>query len=405
MHQAELNIKFCQTLGAYAAGIDTREAISDQLSNGCFSADQGLEFARRQGLGPTAYQIFKKPAFKNCVPEETRRELLNDRATDMLNKDALGRSLADLLEKFNSIRLTIIPLKGILYAERLYDQPWLRSFSDVDLLVRETDWPQVLTVFADLGYEPLGLYSANGPQLTKDDIPQHLSFRSPLGAKFDIALDLFKLGFRSPLAEHIWSSSKPDTLWGREVNTLSDEFEILNICVHLHRHGFNRLIWFVDLALAVKKLTPDWDDLAGLARAGGLNSSVYSALRYLNRFLGPVIDTSTVNKFYPGRVGGFCLQKHWPEPEVRAGKGLSDGPIVFRGRLFGANLIANLALTGQTLKKTAYFARKVWPSHNFLKRKFGAGPDDGAYLRLYIKRFAGYFKQRLDKIAGNASGN
>jgi len=404
MQPLELERQFCLALGAYAAGLKDKDALWSLLSNGRLNADRAIGLARRHGLGPAAFRLVANPEFKNHISPGAYQQLVQDQALSMEKRDVFERSLDALLRKLNCRQLPVIPLKGILYAHKLYDNPWLRSFSDIDLLVREEDWPDLPAIFKDLDYKPRDNYEARPAQLTKNDIPQHMAWRSPSGCVFDIALDLFKLGLRSPLSELIWTSASGYSLDGQEVLVLSNEFEILNICVHLHRHGFNRLIWFVDLALAAQKLAPDWNEVARLARAGGLQASVYFSLNYLNRFFGPVVDASIIDKFYPGRISGFFFTKHWPEADVSEHKGLRDGPIVFRGKLLGANQVANLALSGRAPAKAAYFARKLWPSHEFLKSKFDRESHERTYLSLYFKRCAEYIKSLPKRTPTTSSG-
>lgn len=45
-----------------------------------------------------------------------------------------------------------IPLKGSDFAKRLYDPPALRSYGDIDLLVRGSDWDVVRALMSRLGY-------------------------------------------------------------------------------------------------------------------------------------------------------------------------------------------------------------------------------------------------------------
>ena len=64
----------------------------------------------------------------------------------------LGAEARRLLREFVAAGAEVILLKGMDFATRLYSQPSLRSFVDIDLLVREKDWDAVAGTMTRLGY-------------------------------------------------------------------------------------------------------------------------------------------------------------------------------------------------------------------------------------------------------------
>ncbi len=57
-----------------------------------------------------------------------------------------------IMAEIHSQGAAAIPLKGSDFAKRLYHPPALRSFGDIDLLVRTSDWDCVRSVMTRLGY-------------------------------------------------------------------------------------------------------------------------------------------------------------------------------------------------------------------------------------------------------------
>ncbi len=57
-----------------------------------------------------------------------------------------------IMAEIHSQGLVAIPLKGSDFAKRLYAPPALRSFGDIDLLVRARDWDRVRALMERLGY-------------------------------------------------------------------------------------------------------------------------------------------------------------------------------------------------------------------------------------------------------------
>jgi len=66
----------------------------------------------------------------------------------------LGAETKRLLGKFSNAGASGIALKGIDFATRLYAQPSLRLFVDIDLLISAKDWETILAVMTQQGYAP-----------------------------------------------------------------------------------------------------------------------------------------------------------------------------------------------------------------------------------------------------------
>jgi len=82
--------------------------------------------------------------------EPMRRRLAERSAMSLF----LGAETQRLMRELNGQGVKTIALKGMDFASRLYAQPALRPFVDVDLLVRETDWENVSSTMTRLGHLP-----------------------------------------------------------------------------------------------------------------------------------------------------------------------------------------------------------------------------------------------------------
>jgi hypothetical protein len=82
--------------------------------------------------------------------EPVRRRLAERSAMSLF----LGAETQRLMRELSGQGVKIIVLKGMDFASRLYVQPALRPFVDVDLLVLEADWGNVSSTMARLGYLP-----------------------------------------------------------------------------------------------------------------------------------------------------------------------------------------------------------------------------------------------------------
>jgi hypothetical protein len=82
--------------------------------------------------------------------EPVRRRVAERSAMAMF----LGAEARKLLTELSGQGVKVIVLKGMDFAARLYPQPALRPFVDIDLLVQEADWKTVSDTMARLKFAP-----------------------------------------------------------------------------------------------------------------------------------------------------------------------------------------------------------------------------------------------------------
>lgn len=109
--------------------------------------------AKDQAVAPLLYHsLSKMENGRDYIPDDILRRLRNlyyrSLANNILLYHRLGRVLGFLREE----NIKVIVLKGAALAEQVYGNPALRPMSDVDLLVRKEDLPQVDKKLQLLGY-------------------------------------------------------------------------------------------------------------------------------------------------------------------------------------------------------------------------------------------------------------
>jgi len=86
--------------------------------------------------------------------------------------------------------------------------------------------------------------------------------------------------------DEIWESSTPVLLGGTSARALEEHDLFVQLCVHLQRHGFGRLIWFKDIDLIIRRGAVDWSTVEAKAAQQGCLDSVAYTLWLLERVLG-----------------------------------------------------------------------------------------------------------------------
>jgi hypothetical protein len=174
----------------------------------------------------------------------------------------LTASLARLHDALAIASVPYVSLKGPALAVMAFPSLGLRTFRDLDLLVRPRDWRATASLLAGLGYIPgfpsqlLELAAAG--HAPPPDVP----FWSP---DRDLELDLHVASSR-PWLDLPIDPSDPALLTtvrvgGRDVPTLNPTRTLVYLAVHGAKHGWERLAWLTDIAFLLDA-HPEarWDD-------------------------------------------------------------------------------------------------------------------------------------------------
>jgi hypothetical protein len=158
--------------------------------------------------------------------------------------DMFAAELEGLLHQFAERGIDVLPLKGPTLAQALYGDATLRSFKDLDLLVRRDDYPRAEALLIDLGFAA-GTVNDSERRFSREGIlvELHFDITSPQIFQFDL--------------EGIWSRSYRESFRGKSMHVMSDDDLVLYLCSHGLSHGFSRLIWILDVARALDALAPD----------------------------------------------------------------------------------------------------------------------------------------------------
>jgi hypothetical protein len=160
-----------------------------------------------------------------------------------------------------------VALKGPLFGERYYAEPWTRATTDTDLLVAEGALEHATSILEELGY-------------TRDIGPEeerfrqehhHVHLRHPEAPLLELHFHAYTGFGRILPSDPLLERSRPGPR--RELaalRVLSPEDELVFLSVHAAVHRFFRLGWLYDLALLLRAMSEAEIALAAArARAWG----------------------------------------------------------------------------------------------------------------------------------------
>jgi hypothetical protein len=274
-----------------------------------------LEVARGHGLIPWLAQVMRQSASAaSATPAEDLARLDLLAAAAALHSDALFDELARVLAALAESDVVPIVLKGPALANTIYPTRDLRPFGDLDLLTRPGEVARADTALRSLGYVPY----ANEP--TEVDDFHRVYARAGCDGVVELHTDLLQLGLPTVCGAALWERAERWELPGlaRPALMLGLEHQLLHLCVHLHLHGYRRLIWFIDLErlLRLRGGEVNWADLWAMAHAEGVTLSVRHALLLARELLDAPLPPKALRGARVDLLGELLHGALWPRHTV-----------------------------------------------------------------------------------------
>lgn len=203
-----------------------------------------------------------------------------DRVLDQLRKDStraaakslyLTRELLKVVRRLESEGIDVIAFKGPTLAVQAYGELSLRSFADLDILVRDRDVVAARAVLLSIQYaSPLGRTPPHLGALIRSGYNDEL-YRGADGVKVELHWRFAPayFGFWADMAE-IWKRSKPLLLQGEWLRALACEDLLILLCVHGAKHAWINLEGIVAIAELIRRHPEiDWAVVLGRAEETG----------------------------------------------------------------------------------------------------------------------------------------
>jgi hypothetical protein len=225
----------------------------------------------------------------------------------------LESELKGLIKDLRRARVDAIVLKGPAMARVVYPTPHLRPFDDIDIAVAAGDFGVASTVLKAEGYH------------AADDVSRfHAEFqRVDQRTLIELHADLLQLGIPSLCERDWWSRAEP--LPGIEgALCLAPCDAVVQLAVHAHKHGYNRLIWLKDLDLLARIGDRiDWDLVVSSSLREGVEGAVWYALSMAHDLLETPLPGDLLARLAPAWPIRALYRRIWPLRRVAGLEGRS----------------------------------------------------------------------------------
>ncbi len=221
---------------------------------------------------------------EDLVPPGIIQMLADHQRANIFSTLRLTAELFRILDRFTSQGIGALVVKGPVLAVQAYGDPAMRSYGDLDLLVRQRDIRRATELMNAAGYSAAVSLRA----IDAGKIPGQYLFSKP-DAKLIVELHndgtLRYFPRRVPL-EEFFARQIRVRFDAREIPALSVEDELVLICIHGAKHFWERLMWIADVAALVSRQSGiDWECVADSARAVGAERMLHTGLRLASNLL------------------------------------------------------------------------------------------------------------------------
>lgn len=262
-----------------------------------------LDFAEDQGVtGQVATELGKLAGER--VAGEVKKKLLERHRSQLFSGLRMTGELFRLVERFAKENIGLLAVKGPALAVQAYGDPGMRSYGDLDLLVRQKDIYRATEIMIADGFAaaiPLDAIRA-------EKTPGQYMFgqrESKLLVELHNENTLRYFPKKLPL-EHLFERRRNVPIDGREVPALCTEDMLVLICVHGAKHFWDRLMWIADVsALVTRQKDMDWKLVNYAAQAAGAERMVNTGLRLAVELLRAELPADVWARVERDRVAGL----------------------------------------------------------------------------------------------------
>jgi len=255
-----------------------------------------LELAAEHSvLGVVAARL--KETGYSGMPAGTWQKFQDSLRTQHLFTLSMTAELFAILEEFGRAGIESLLVKGPLVSLLAYDNPGVRSYVDLDLLVRDEAILPASRILTALGFV------ADVPEeaILAGKIPGEYLFNRR-GSQQIIELHTektFRYYPRPMRIEDLYARQRRMALEGREIPALCLEDELVLNCIHGAKHFWERLMWPADIAAIVAR-HPEivWESVGQAARDVGAARMVNVGLLLAESLLGVPVPAAMAARTY-----------------------------------------------------------------------------------------------------------
>ncbi|MDD5504602.1 MAG: nucleotidyltransferase family protein [Candidatus Omnitrophica bacterium] len=221
--------------------------------------------------------------YKCLLPSDMEKVLSWIYCRTALQNQLILETYSDIYDAFRSNGVGLLPIKGAALLQDLYEKFPVRPMSDIDCLVRETDYEKSKDILKSANYDiDLRGLSESYWIMKQCHVPfsarQKKAMVNP-AVELHLRLDFKRYG-REPLP-YVWQRARDININGKNFLRLSPEDSLFSLALHQRRFGKPLCLKYaLDTALLFKKYENDfdWDYVINMCVKERMRNCVYFLL-------------------------------------------------------------------------------------------------------------------------------
>ncbi|UOY93326.1 nucleotidyltransferase family protein [Ectobacillus sp. JY-23] len=216
--------------------------------------ESALTNISRFGIQSQVYFLLKQQNRLQETPAFFQEQLCQAYTAALYQNIFIKNQTRQIFQAFESLQIEVIPLKGVVFAEKYFGHIGARSTSDIDILVKESDIYRAIQCVKELGFTE-----------EEEMIPSHFhcSFSKLLpGSEIPLTVEihwhLLKKHTSSLRMADFWEHATPLPSF-QHVKELSIPHTFYMICLHGWKHNLNSLKYFLDVIQIISVATHEFN--------------------------------------------------------------------------------------------------------------------------------------------------
>lgn len=373
-------------LSGSGLNLDTDDlAEMDVLISAVTNWDYFTNIVLLNSIGPLLYINLSSAKNKHLIPAKTlmmfKQTYMMLLSRNMILYDHFKNAVCAFSEK----GISVIGLKGIFLAEKIYKDIGLRQLSDIDILVRKEDVMQCRDILTGLGYQTKTRIKSEFIKSTYDI--KHLPPLVMKGVSIELHTKIHTDSFDFNISmDDFWSRASATTISETPCLQLNPVDLIIHQCIHLDVHihsGKIRFYYICDIAAIIKHYQKeiDWQLLVTLTEKYNCKKIVFSYLYLCNKYLKTKVPEYILN---------IAKEEFDPLTEKLFLLNVKANEKVISNELENSN-ISNLQKVKGFRKKIRYLTDDIFPSKKFMYSRYRVKNKYLVYFYYLIRIKTGFF--------------
>jgi hypothetical protein len=320
--------------------------------------------AIRNSVGPLVYKNFTYVKNYSSIPEFAISKLKQTYYISFNRNEIIYKYFRDAAKAISENGKSVIALKGIFLADKIYHDIGLRHMSDIDLLVKKEDAESCRDILNNIGFETKERFKSEFIKSTHDT--KHL----PQLVKDNISIELHIKTHTDDCEYNVnivdyWQNAVPDEISNTACLVLSPNNLLQHLCLHLDYHFKNGKIQmssYCDITEVLKFYKNDisWDVFEQSCKNYNCSKNVYLQLYIAYKYF-----TASIPEYLQNKASGYA-----DEQSERLFVAYLKGDNKEISNEIANSNIKKLRRVEGTGNKIKYLLNDIFPSANFMRSRY-----------------------------------